>query len=618
MTAANQRSAPGPPGSGRLGYDGSRGPEGLEELSGFGGGVLFASLALNVLSLALPLVILQVYDRILPNQALDTLALLILGLVAVLLIDALFRTARAYITGWNAARLEHALGCRAINRMLACDIGSFEREPPGVHLERLYAIDQLREYHAGQARLVMVDLPFVAVFLGLIWFIGGSLLLIPLSLLLLLGIAGLALGLLLKQSIRTRLQLDDRRYSFIIEALSRIQTVKLLAMEPLLLRRYERLQESGALGTYKTTVLSNQTQSLGALFSSLVMISVAAVGATHVIGGELSIGGLAACTLLAGRSVQPLLRGLSIWTQVQGVTVAKERITQLFTLPSESDDSHAAWDALEGTIELKDVSFGYEEDTPLFTGLNVKIAPGEVIGIAGDTGCGKTTLLMLLMGLLRPGQGRVLYDGTDAAEREAYSLRRQIAFLPQSASLFRGTVLENITMFQGGQRIDEALETAKLVGLHDKIHRLPAGYRTEVGDGAADQLPSGLRQLIVIARALAGRQRVVLFDEANTALDAKADARLKQFLASLKGKTTMVLVSHRPSLLALSDRVFDIKGGRLVERETGAPLTSAKSEPKAGGGAAESKKVGEDAPEPKEAAKAHKTRKASKARRAAS
>lgn len=633
MTAVNQFGAPGPPGSGRFGYERSRGLDGLTELSGFGSGVLFASLALNVLSLALPLVILQVYDRILPNRALDTLALLILGLVAVLLIDGLFRTARAYITGWNAARLEHGLGCRAINRMLACDIGAFEKEPPGVHLDRLYAIDQLREFHAGQARLVMVDLPFVAVFLGLIWYIGGSLVLIPLLLLAVLGASGFGLGLLLKRTIRTRQQLDDRRYSFIIEILSRIQTVKLLAMEPLLLRRYERLQESGALGTYKTTILSNQTQSLGALFSSLVMISVASVGAAYVIGGQLSIGGLAASTLLAGRSVQPLLRGLSIWAQVQGVTVAKERIAQIFTLPDEGEDAQAQWEELEGTVELKDVTFGYDEEAPLFSDLNVKIAPGEVIGVSGDTGCGKTTLLMLFMGLLRPNRGQVLYDGHDAAERESFSLRRQIAFLPQSASLFRGTVLENITMFQGGERVDQALETAKLIGLHEKIHRLPGGYRTEVGDGAADQLPSGLRQLIVISRALAGRQRVVLFDEANSALDAQSDAGLKQFLAGLKGKATMVLVSHRPSLLALSDRVFDIKGGRLVEREAAVsqaavPQPPAKPKPgsktKADGGAPAPKKAGRsakadsDAAEPKEAGKSAKTRKPSGRRRAAS
>lgn len=531
-----------------------------------GSGVPLASLAINVLSLALPIVLLQVYDRILPNAALDTFTLLIIGLVVVLLIDGFFRTARAYITGWTAARLEHLIGCRAVDRMLAAAIGEFEKSPPGVHLDRLYAIDQLREFHAGQARLVMIDLPFVGVFLCLIWFIGGPLVVIPIGLLAVLGAMGLWLGRKLKQSIAERVRLDDRRYSFIIEVLSRIQTVKLLAMEPLLLRRYERLQESGALGTYETTRLSNLTQSLGALFSNLVMISVAAVGAAMVVADQLSIGGLAASTLLAGRSVQPLLRGLGIWTQVQSVAVAKARIAELFALAPESRGAEQTWHELSGAIELKAVTFGYEGEDPMFEGLDLSIAPGEVIGVSGDSGEGKTSLLMLMMGVLRPNAGQVLYDGIDISERDAYSLRRQIAFLPQNPAVFRGSILDNLTMFRGGDRVDEALDAAKMIGLHDKVRRLPAGYATEIGDGAAEQLPSGMRQMIEITRALAGRQRIILFDEANSAFDTQTDAHLKQVLATLKGKTTMVLVSHRPSLLALSDRIYDIKDGKLVER----------------------------------------------------
>lgn len=546
----------------------------MPEQVGADGSVLLSSLALNMLSLALPIVILQVYDRILPNQALDTFAILIIGLIGVLLIDGFFRTARAYLTGWNAARLEHLAGCRAIDRMLAADIGEFEKSPPGAHLDRLYSIDQLREFHAGQARLVMVDLPFVGVFLLLIWFIAGPLVLIPIGLLAVLGAVGLWLGRRLKESVQARAELDDRRYSFIIEVLSRIQTVKLLAMEPLLLRRYERLQESGALGTYKTTRLSNLTQSLGALFSSLVMVAVAATGATMVIADQLSIGGLAASTLLAGRSVQPLLRGLGIWTQVQSVAVAKERIAELFAVPPESRGDENACDELKGEVELHNVTFGYGGEKPMFEGLDLKIAAGEVIGVSGDTGGGKTSLLMLMMGLLRPDAGKVFYDGVDISNMDPYGLRRQIAYLPQSPALFRGSILDNLTMFQGAERVDEALEAAKMIGLHDKIRRLPAGYGTDIGDGAADQLPSGTRQMIAIARALAGRQRIILFDEANSAFDAQTDAHLKQVLAGLKGKTTMVLVSHRPSLLALSDRIYDIKDGKLVERPQAAPASA--------------------------------------------
>ncbi len=553
----------------------SRGLEGMPIFAGSTGDVLLASLAINVLSLGLPLVILQVYDRILPNAATDTLLLLILGLLAVLLLDGLFRAARAYLTGWNAARLEHAAGCRAVDRLLGTDIRSFEREAPGVYLDRLYAIDQLREYHAGQAKLVMVDLPFVAVFLGLIWFIGGALVLIPLGLLAVLAAVGSYLGFLIRAAIRDRVTLDNRRYSFIIEVLSRIETVKMLAMEPLLQRRYERLQESGAVGTYRTSFLGNLTQSLGALFSNLVMVSVAAAGAVEVIAGELSIGGLAASTLLAGRAVQPLLRGLGIWTQVQNVAVAREQLGELFALPPESTGNRDAFDDIRGGVELKGVSFGYDPESPLLADANLSVAPGETIGISGDTGCGKTTLLMLRSGLIKPDAGQVLFDGIDAAEADPHSLRSQIAFLPQNAAIFRGTILENLTMFEDGERTEEALDIARSIGLHEAVHRLPAGYRTQIGDGATDQLPSGIRQAIAMVRALSGGSRVILFDEANSAFDAGADALLKEALRALKGKATMVLVSHRPSILALADRRYHLIDGKLEPREEAAPAAGA-------------------------------------------
>ena len=282
-----------------------------------GTSVLLATLTLNVLSLGLPIVILQVYDRILPNAAVETMFWLTLGLCVILLLDGFFRTARSYVAGWNAARYEHGAACRAVDRLLGSDIGSFEREAPGAYLDRMQAIDVLRDYYAGQARLLLVDLPFVLLFLGLIWFIGGVLVLLPIVLLGIFAVVAFVTGRELKQALASRSEIDDRRFNFIIEVLSGIHTVKLMAMEALLQRRYEKLQENGASSTYRATFLSNVAQNLGALLSNLTMVSVASVGAIYVMSGQLTIGGLAACTLLAGRTVQPLLRALGLWTQLQ-------------------------------------------------------------------------------------------------------------------------------------------------------------------------------------------------------------------------------------------------------------------------------------------------------------
>ena len=353
----------------------SRGLEPLPKGMPLGKRVVLSSLTINLLSLGLPVAILQVYDRILPNNATQTLLLLVLGLVVVLILDSVLRMARSYVTGWSAARYEHMTACRAVDRVLASPVGDFERDAPGVHLDRLNAIDTVRDFNAGQARLILTDLPFVAIFIGLMWQIAGSLALVPLVLLGILAIAAGAVGFYLRGALEERAVLDDRRYNFIIEVLTGIQTVKGLAMEPLIQRRYERLQESGAASTYRCTFFSSLAQGIGSVFSSLAMVSVATIGALYVIAGDLSIGALAACTLLSARSVQPMLRALGLWAQFQSIQVARERLENLFSIEPETAGRTEKVDRLAGQIELKDVAFGYGDGPRMFEGLNLSVQP---------------------------------------------------------------------------------------------------------------------------------------------------------------------------------------------------------------------------------------------------
>ena len=545
----------------------SRGLQTLPRASPLGTRVMLASLTVNLLSLGLPIAILQVYDRILPNSATQTLLLLVVGLSGVLVLDGLLRTARSYITGWTAARFEHLSSCRAVDRLLALSIGDFERDAPGVHLDRLNAVDSLREFNAGQAKQLLVDLPFVLIFLGLMWQIAGNLVLVPMALLTCLALVAGLLGRHLREALSERAELDDRRYNFIIEVLSGIMTVKGLAMEPLIQRRYERLQETGAASTYRCTFLSNLAQGIGAIFSNLAMVAVAVAGALQVIDGLLSIGALAACTLLSGRSIQPLLRALSLWAQFQGIRVAQERLDRLFSTEPETAGRNRDPGAIAGAIEVSGVGFAYTPDQPLFQDMNLAAKPGEAIAISGGTGSGKSTLLMLLTGALRPERGQITIDGQDIADLQPEVLRQQIAYLPQSPVLFQGTILQNLTMFNDAVPVEEALEAARTLGIDSVIHRLPGGYDTRVGDGTADELPTGVRQGIVIARALVRQPRIILFDEANSGLDSKSDETLKEALARLKGGPTLIIISHRPSLVALADRRYDLTEGRLVPRE---------------------------------------------------
>jgi ATP-binding cassette subfamily C protein LapB len=381
-----------------------------------------------------------------------------------------------------------------------------------------------------------------------------------------LGLASLALGKRLKAALKNRNDIDERRHNFIIEVLNGIHTVKGLGMEAPMLRRYERLQESAAMGTYDTALLSNLAQGLGALFSNVTLVAVAAVGALFVVAGELSIGGLAACTLLAGRIMQPVLRAAGLATQLESVTIAADRIAELFRIPREAGPVTKPIPEITGAIELRNVSYRHDEDgRDILKKVNLKIAPGEMIAIQGEAGSGKSTLLSLLLRLALPTEGEVLFDGVSTAELDPAELRSHISYLAQSPALMRGTIMENLALFRKGEAIDEAMQAGQLLGLDAVVNLLPRGYDTMVGDGAEGTLAIGVVQSIANARALAGGKPVILFDEAQIGLDSKSDQKLGEALTKLKGTATIILVSYRPSLVHLADRRFELRDGGLHE-----------------------------------------------------
>lgn len=539
--------------------------------------VLAASIAINLLSLALPIFLLQIYDRIIPNQGLSTLTFFAIGFLCVLIVDAILTLSRAYITGWSGAKLHHAISCAAMDRMLSSQVQAFEANAPGIQLQRLRAIETLRGFYSGQAALLWIDLPFAALFLSLIAVIGGTLVALPIIILAATAGAAIWCGRNLHAALEDRTGNDNRRYNFIIDVLSKIPTVKAIGTESLMVRRYERLQGHSAAATYRSTFYSSMARSAGAMSSQIMMAAVAAYGSTMVIDGTLSIGSLAACTLLAGRAARPLLRLLGVWTQYQTVQIARRQITEVFALPLEHDqpsnapalrqDSGAA--AKPVSIEMSGVAFRYDSNKSelLFNDLDLDIKPGEIIGITGSNGAGKSAFLHLISGILKPEKGMIKVDGKDIRNDDPALLRSQICYLPQSGTLFEGTILENLTMFQVEDRLAKAFEIATRLGLTDVIARLPEGYDTKVSNGPEDGLPVSIKQRLAIARSLAlvDHPRIILFDEANALLDPQSDLQLVDLLREYRGSATMVLISHRPKVLDLADRVYSIHDGQMVE-----------------------------------------------------
>ncbi|MBF0193255.1 MAG: ATP-binding cassette domain-containing protein [Magnetococcales bacterium] len=528
------------------------------------GDLVLLSLMINLLGLALPLTLLQVYDRILQYQAVSTLSWLLIGVVVAILLEAGLSMGRSYITGWLGARFEHLASCSAMERLLTTNLIDFEKDGSGVHLERVNAINTLKDFYSGTAVLVILDLPFVSIYLGLVYHLAGLLVLMPVVMFVLFVIFVWALGIKLHKLVAQKIESDDRRINFIIEVLTGLHSVKSMAMEAMMLRRYERLSDACAKGSQEVGVQGGDSQNIGSFFSQLSMVGVVSFGGIMVVEQQLTIGGLAACTMLSGRALQPLQRAVGIWTRFQTIRLAKDRLAKVFELKPESRFGLPEIPEVIGRLEMRNVSFRFTEDGPdIIKNVSLDVAPGEMIGISGENGSGKTVLLWLMMGALKPTSGEVLIDGYDLNLHDPRSIRNKVAYLPQVGMLFKGSILENIHLFRPGYE-EAAIATSELLQLEAYVSKLPRGYETVIDDGADESTPKGIKQRITIARSLVTSPKIVLFDEANTALDGAGDDNLGNVLADMRGRATVIMVSARPSLLKLAKRVFLLEDGQVV------------------------------------------------------
>jgi ATP-binding cassette subfamily B protein len=528
-----------------------------------------ASVIINVLSLAVPLMLLQIYDRILPHNSVSTFGILLGGVLVALAIESLVRMGRSYITGWIGASFEHRLSCAVFDRLLQAPLPEFERDGASVHLERLRATAQAREFYSGQALLSLFDLPFAVVYIVVIALLGGWLAVVPMTLLAVFTGVAIWNGRQVRADIRRRSEFDERRFSFLSETLGGIHTVKTMAMEAIMQRRYEMLQDTSVDRSYDASKNSIFALNLAALFSQLSTVAVVAAGAAFVVEGAMTQGALAACIMLAGRSLQPLQAVLGTWVRFQTFLVARQQIDKLLALPRQANAGQPPLPPVQGGIELDNITLSYRSTaTPLFKELSASIRPGECVAIQGDNGSGKSTLLGLIAGFLQPSEGRVSIDGFALDDHSPSSLAQQIAYLPQQGVLVEGTIIENITMFDASLEV-AALDVARQLGLDRVVAGMRFGYDTPVGNSASEAMPAGVKQRIAIARALVHDPAVVLFDEANIAIDSAGDEMLRVYLEAIKGKKTMVLVTHRPSLVKLADRTLTIHDGRLVEGKVG-------------------------------------------------
>ena len=519
--------------------------------------IVLASFVSNILALALPFAILIVYDRVIPNAANQTLTLIISGVAVALLIDALVRYSRSLLVMQRSAQYSHRAFLGGVARVLFADPRAFESESAARRLEQLSAVEVIRESRAGYLPQLIIDFPFFAVFLGAVFLIGNELGLILLACVVLLVIATLRNGIRVRNLVESRQKAERSQTNFLIEILSGITTIKTFSMERFMTRRYERVMQRSALITEDLAKATGGATAIANLLTQFSLVAIVGYGAMMAIDGAITIGGVAACMMLAGRAMQPLNRAALMWSQYQSVRIATKQIRDLTDMPLAASFSDRWLSDFRGGIRFDSVDFSYDPDRPLYKQLSVNIEPGEAVSVSADDWPGRSSMLALAAGIMRPDRGQVLYDGIDGTRLSDAHLRRAVAYLPQYPSLFQGTILDNITGFDTDPaRVQRALDIAEELGLTEAVSKLAKGFSTPISTGAIDALPASLRQHIPICRELANDPMVLVMDECNSNLDQEADRSFRAALARRKGKMTIIMVSQRPSFLALCDRAL--------------------------------------------------------------
>lgn len=527
--------------------------------------ILLAAFVINVFALAIPLFTMNVYDRVVPNGALETLWTLAIGVIVVVCGDLALRTLRGHFVDLASSRIDVRLSSYIMERVLGLRMES-RPASAGSFAANLRAFESVRDFISSATVIAFIDLPFALLFLAVIGWIAWQMT-VPF-------VIGVLLLLLYAASVQRRMhELSETTYraaaqrnATLIEGLVGIETIKAIGAESVIQTRWERSAALLARVGAQLRLLSATTTNGAMWVQQMVSVAFIVTGVYLIGAGELTMGGLIACYLLSSRAMAPVGQVAGLLVQYHTAATALDSLDEVMKRPVErpEDVKFVSRQGLRGEIELRDVSFGYGEgEAPALRNVSLRISPGERVGILGRVGSGKTTLEKLILGLYQPTSGAVLIDGIDLRQLDPAELRRNIGYVPQDVTLFYGSLRDNITM--AAPLADDAavLRAAGVAGILEFANSHAHGFGMHVGE-RGESLSGGQRQGVAIARAVVGDPPILLLDEPTAAMDHASEEEVKRQLGAFAAGKTMIVITHRTSLLDLVDRIVVIDAGRIV------------------------------------------------------
>jgi ATP-binding cassette subfamily C protein LapB len=527
--------------------------------------IMVAAFVVNVFALAMPLFTMNVYDRVLPNQATETLWVLSLGVSLIFIGDLILRTMRGYFLDWASTRIDIKLTARIMEQVLGIRL---EQRPNSVgsFASNLRSFETVRDFITSATITTLIDIPFALIFIGVIAWIAWPMI-IPVLL-------GAVVILIYSFSVQTKMHdLSETMYrasairnATLIESLVGLETVKALGIEGQMQRKWEHSAHFLTEVSSKLRLLSSSINNGATTMQQLIAVSLVILGVYLVINGELTMGGLIACTMLASRALVPIAQTAGLLTQYHNAATSLNSLDEIMQRPVErpADSTFLSRPIFNGDIEFREVSFSYPgAETNALTKVSFKIKAGEHVAILGRMGSGKSTIHKLILGLYQPTEGAVLIDGIDARQIDPAELRRSVGYVQQDTQLFYGSMRDNLTI--SAPHVDDAavIAAARIGGIDEFVNSHPKGFDMLIGE-RGETLSGGQRQGVGVARAFINKPTILLLDEPTSAMDHSGEDAIRTRLVENTQNKTLLLISHRSSLYALVNRIIVIDSGRIV------------------------------------------------------
>ena len=527
--------------------------------------VFGASIVVNLLAVAGPLFFMNVYDRVVPNHALDTLWMLALGIGIAYIFDFFLRNLRSYFVDVAGRNADIVLASRLMQQLLAMRL-DVKPDSTGSLANNLREFESLRDFFGSTTLMALVDLPFLVFFIILVFLIGGPVGFVPVVAVPIVVLSGMFLQFPMQQVTEKGFKENMQKNALLVEIINGLETIKTTMAEGRIQHAWERVVGMSALSNCHTKRMSNFSVTLTIVITQMVSVFVIIWGVYLLSENRMTMGGIIACNMLAGRAMAPLSQVASMLTRLQQSRMALKSLDLIMALETEKPESgnYVDFGHLEHSITFEGVSFKYPgSERFAMERVNIHIRPGEKVGIIGRMGSGKSTFGRLCVGLYKPAEGAVKLGGVDIRQLDMVDVRSRVGYVSQDNYLFYGTVRENISF--GAVNADDRmiLRAANIAGVTDFIRAHPAGFGMPVGERGMS-LSGGQRQSVAIARALLPDPDILILDEPSSNMDNSSELALKQRLGATLGDKTLILVTHRLSMLDLVERLVVMDGGRIV------------------------------------------------------